>query len=241
MRNVIILLVVSAAGLVTLSSCRNHWKSGNGKVTTEERIVGPFSTITIEGLFPVEISQTGDKESVRVQTDQNLQSQISVKTEGGELIIKTANDETIGKSTKTKVYINVKKLTELDFKSVGSLNTNGVIKLDSLTLNSESVGKLNFDMDANFLHANLSSVGSTTFSGKVKEARINNKSVGSLSAFDLKAGTMMIHNTALGITEVYADSAFYIRSSAVGALYYKGPGQLKELKSEGIGVVQKKE
>jgi Putative auto-transporter adhesin, head GIN domain len=241
MKNIIILLTVSTAGIIMLSSCRSHWKPGNGKVTTEDRNVGAFNTVTIEGLFPVEITQAGDKEYVKVQTDQNLQSQISVKTEGNELIIKTENDETVGKSTKTKVFINVKDLKELDFKSVGSLSTNGIIKLDSLNLNSESVGKLKFDMDANYLHANLSSVGSTTLSGKVKEARINNKSVGSLSAFDLKAATMMIHNTALGITEVYADSAFYIRSSAVGALYYKGPGQLKELKSEGIGVVQKKE
>jgi hypothetical protein len=241
MRNIIILFVVGSAGLITLSSCHNHWKSGNGKVTTEERNVGPFTTITIEGLFPVEISQSGDKESVRVETDQNLQSQISVKTEGDELIVKMVNDETVGKSTKTKVYINIKKLTELDFKSVGALSTKGTLKLDSLTLNSESVGKLNLDLDANYIHANLSSVGSTTLNGAVREARINNKSVGSLSAFGLKAGTMMIHNTSMGITEVYADSAFYIRSSSVGALYYKGPGQLKELKSEGIGVVQKKD
>jgi len=241
MKNILILIVVGAAGVVTLSSCKHHWKSGNGKVTSEDRAVGSFKTITIEGLFPVEISQTGEKESVRVETDQNLQSQISVKTDGDELIIKTANDETVSKSSKTKIYINVKELKELDFKSVGSLNTKGTLKLDSLDVNTESVGKLSLDIDANYLHANLSSVGSTTFTGKVKEARINNKSVGSLSAFDLKAGTMMIHNTSMGITEVYADSAFYIRSSSVGALYYKGPGQLKELKSEGIGVVQKKD
>ena len=241
MKNILILLVVIVTGLFTLSSCRNHWKSGNGKVTTEDRPVEAFTSITIEGLFPVEISQTGDKESVKVETDQNLQSQISVKVEGDELIIKTVNDETVGKSSKTKIHINIKDLRELDFKSVGSLNTTGTLKLDSLDLNTESVGKLNLDINANFLHANLSSVGSTTLSGKVTEVRINNKSVGSLSAFGLKANTLMIHNTSMGITEVYADSAFYIRSSSVGALYYKGPGVVKELKSEGIGVVQKKE
>ena len=242
MRNILIIIAITATGLIALSSCNNsHWKSGNGKVTTQDRTVGPFTTITIEGLFPVELSQTGDKESVKVETDENLQSQISVKTVGDELIIKTINDESFNKSSKTKIYINIKNLNELDFKSVGSLTTAGTLKLDSLNLNTESVGKLTLDLDANFIHANLSSVGSTTLTGKVKEARINNKSMGSLSAFGLKAGTMMIHNTSVGVTEVYADSAFYIRSSSVGALYYKGPGQLKELKSEDIGVVQKKD
>lgn len=241
MRNILILIAAALPVLIVLPSCHSHYKSGNGMVTTQERTVGPFTTITIEGLFPVELSQTGDKESVKVETDENLQSQIIVKTVGDTLTVKSADDESFNKSSKTKIYINIKNLNELNFRSVGTLTTVGTLKLDSLNLNSESVGKLTLDLDATYIHANLSSVGSTTLEGKVKEARINNKSMGSLSAFGLKAGTMMIHNTSVGVTEVYADSAFYIRSSSVGALYYKGPGQLKELKSEGIGVVQKKD
>ena len=48
-------------------------------------------------------------------------------------------------------------------------------------------------------------------------------------------------NQAIGTAEIYADSAFYIRSSAIGTLNYKGPGVVKELSSEGIGKVQKVE
>lgn len=241
MKAIIVLILISVIGLVALSSCRNPLKSGNGKVTTEERKITPFTRVTIEGLFPVDISQTGDKESVKVETDANLQSQITVTNDGDELIIKNTNDESINKSSKTKIYINIKNLKELNFKSVGSLSTTGVLKLDSLNLNTESVGKLDMDLDVDYLHANLSSVGGTTLNGKVHEARINNRSMGTLSAFGLKVGTMMIHNTSVGVTEVYADSAFYIRSSSVGALYYKGPGLVKELNSEGIGVVKKQD
>ncbi|HWB62035.1 MAG TPA: DUF2807 domain-containing protein, partial [Chitinophagales bacterium] len=140
-----------------------------------------------------------------------------------------------------KVFINVQKLKSLEFNSVGSLTTTNQLKLDSLVLNSQSVGKMDLDIDSRYLHADLKSVGNTTLRGKVHEARINNRSVGTLSAFGLKADTLMIHNTAVGSAEVYADSAFYIRSSAVGVLYYKGPGELLELKSEGIGKVQKKD
>ncbi|MBL0309532.1 MAG: DUF2807 domain-containing protein [Bacteroidetes bacterium] len=139
-----------------------------------------------------------------------------------------------------KVYINIRKITELENQSIGSLKTEGALKLDSLELSSDAVGKLNLNVEADYLRANLNSVGSTTLKGKVREARINNKSVGMLSAFDLKVATLMIHNTAVGMAEVYADSAFYIRSSAIGMLYYKGPGEVKELKSEGKGKVEKK-
>ena len=234
-------VIIALGTLAVLSSCHHFGKKGNGHVTSEQRTVSPFSKITIEGTFPVEISQTGGEESVKVETDENLQKTVVVKTDGSELIIKTADDESIRRSTKMKVYVNIKKLTDLDFKSVGTLSSSDTLKLDSLNLNSESVGKLNLSLNAKYLRANLESVGSTTLAGNVYEVRINNKSVGALSAFDLKTKVMMIHSTSVGLTEVYADSAFYIRSAAVGALYYKGPGDVKELKSEGIGRVQKKD
>ena len=241
MRNISMTLVIAGATVLLLSSCHSFGKRGNGHVITDPRIVAPFTKVTIDGIFPVEITQNGGDESVKVETDENLQKSVVVKTDGDELIVTSDKDASIGKSTKMKVYINVKKISELNFKSVGSLTTTDMLKLDSLNISSESVGKLNMKLDAKYLHANLESVGSTNLSGNVYEARINNKSVGGLSAFDLKTKIMMIHNTSIGVTEVYADSAFYIRSSSVGALYYKGPGDVKELKSEGVGRVQKKD
>lgn len=244
MRNIIILILVSAAGMVLLitAGCKGCGRNGSGHVITQDRPVKPFNRISIEGVLPVEISQDGGKEYVKVQTDDNLQELINVECDGGELVIKT--EKKLGgyrNSTKMKIYVNISKIDEISFNSVGNLTTNGTLRLDSLELNSSSVGKIDLDVNANFLRANLQSVGSTTLKGKVREARINNKSVGSLNAFDLKAGTVMIHNTAVGGAEVYADSAFYIRSSAIGSLYYKGPGVVKELTSDGVGRVQKKE
>jgi hypothetical protein len=238
---IITLIVASVAGLVYLSGCSGCGKKGNGNVVTEERQVKPFTHLTIQGVFPVELSQNGDKEYVKVQTDANLQQYITVQNDGDELIIKTDKDASISRTTKLKVYVNIRNIKTLEFSSVGNLTTANDLKLDSLELNSESVGKLSLGIRADFLRANLNAVGSTTLSGAVREARINNKSVGTLSAYDLKAGTLMIHNTAVGTAEVYADSVFYIRSEAIGMLYYKGPGQVKELESSGIGKVQKKD
>jgi hypothetical protein len=235
------LIILSVAVIFFLAACNSFGKKGNGKVTISEREISPFTKISIEGIFPVEISQDSGKEFVKVETDENLQSLITVKNEGDLLIVEMKEKTSIRHSTKMKVYVNIKDLRELEFKSVGNLNTLGSLKLDSLKLNSQSVGKLELNINANYLHADLESVGATTLTGVVNEVRINNKSVGTLSAFDLKAGTLMIHNEAVGSTEIYADSAFYIRSSAVGVLYYKGPGEVKELKSEGIGKVQKKD
>ena len=239
MKLIIGLIILSLAGLFFLSSCDGCSRRGNGHVVTKNRPVSSFDKISIEGVFPVELSQDGNVEVVKVEADENLQQYITVENDGNELVVKLKDEASIHASKRMKVYINIKKLSELNFKSVGSLTTANQLKFDTLELNSESVGKLSLDIDAAFLRANLSSVGASTLKGRVTDVRINNKSVGSLSAYNLKAGRLMIHNTAIGTAEVYADSAFYIRSSAIGTLYYKGPGVVKELSSEGIGKVKK--
>jgi hypothetical protein len=238
MKNAILFIVLISPGIILISGCG---LKGNGHVITQNRPVSNFTELEVDGIFPVELSQNGDAPWVKVKTDANLQQMIVVENDGGRLIVKSKEGEAIRRSTTLKIYINVKHLKEMEFNSVGSLTNVGVLKLDSLQLTSDAVGKLALDMDADYLHADLNSVGSNYLSGKVREVRINNKGVGELSAFDLKAGTVMIHNTAIGKTEIYADSAFYIRSSAIGSLVYKGPGVVKELKSEGIGKVQKEE
>jgi hypothetical protein len=241
MKSLSLYLVISALGLFSLSSCHGCGQRGNGHMVTQEREVAPFTQISVNGVFPVELSQSGDKEWVKVKTDENLQKLVRVRNDGDRLIIETPEDSSISSSAKVQVYINIKTLRLLDFNSVGNLTAVDNLKLDSLYLNTESVGKLDLDITADFLHANLNSVGTNQLKGKVREVRINNKSVGALSAFDLKASTLMIHNTSVGVTEVYADSAFYIRSDAIGALYYKGPGVTREIKSEGIGKVEKRD
>ncbi len=235
---VLSLLIFIAAGLA-LTSCNRHTKKENMHIITEDRPVKGFTQISVEGIFPVELSQDGGAEWVKVEADEKLQHHIIVSVANDKLSIDMDDEPTVNQTGKMKVYINLKDINELTFKSVGALSTAGQLKLDSLEVNSESVGKLTLDVDAKFLRTNLNSVGATTLKGRVGEARINNKSVGTLSAYDLKAGTLMIHNTAIGTAEVYADSAFYIRSSAIGMLSYKGPGVVKELSSEGIGKVKK--
>ena len=233
----IVLLVVIT--ITIISSCKNKGKK-NRIVSMQNSPVTSFSSISIEGTFPVELSQSGENEWVKVEADDKLQELILVHNDGDQLIIEMKEDVSLSKTKKVKVYINFKNIHELNFNSVGNLNNSGILKLDSLELNSESVGKLDLNLEGKFLRANLKSVGVTNLSGIVDEVRINNKSIGALHAYGLKAKNLMIHNTSVGIAEVYADSTFHIRSSAIGNLYYKGPGAIKELNSEGIGKVEQR-
>jgi hypothetical protein len=235
-----VLTIIAAGVLITLASC--HWvgKKGSGHITTQERNVQPFTKLYIDGVFPVELSQNGGDAWVKVETDDNLQNTVELKSEGDRLYIKSVNAHNL-RMTKMKVYVNVKQLKELKYNSVGALKTVDVLNVDSLQVFNNAVGAVDLKVSGQYMRVNLNSVGSTILSGTVNELRINNDGVDALSAEDLKAKVTLIHNTSVGVTRIYADSAFYIRSSSVGALYYKGPGVVKELSSDGIGRVQKED
>ena len=230
-----IVLIASLSGLLLLSSCDSA--RGNGKVVTDLRRPQAFTRLVVNGTFPVVLSQDTGGPWVKVVTDENLQDLVELSSNGDELTIGMIEKSSI-KSKEFKVYVNVDKLTEINYKSVGGLSTKGILKLDSLQLTSESVGKLNIGIDADYLRANLDNVGSTTLHGKVRETRINTQSVGALHAFDLKAQHLMLHNKAVGRAEIYADSTLRIRSSAVGTVSYKGHAEVLELSNEGVGKVK---
>ena len=85
MKPVIAFILLSHVGLLGLSSCDSCAKRGNGKVVTQNRKVSSFDKISIEGVFPVEISQDGNAEAVKVMADKNLQQYIKVTNDGDRL------------------------------------------------------------------------------------------------------------------------------------------------------------
>ncbi|MBP6732878.1 MAG: DUF2807 domain-containing protein, partial [Chitinophagales bacterium] len=129
MKLILALIILSLAGLVVLSACNQPTKKRGEKVTTENRPVSSFNAIEVEGVFPVELSQDGGAEFVKVQTEESLQQYIKVTSTGNKLEIKLEEGASLNNPEKMKVYINIKDLKEMEYKSVGSLSTAGQLKV----------------------------------------------------------------------------------------------------------------
>jgi len=96
---IVILVIAVIVTIVSVSACNGcNGKRGNGHVITKERPVTSFSKISIEGIFPVVLSQDGGSEFVKVEADENLQEFILVRNEGSELIVETEDNVSIRKS-----------------------------------------------------------------------------------------------------------------------------------------------
>lgn len=213
----------------------------SGTMTTESRSVKPFTKLKLEGVFRTVITQDGGPESVKVVADKNLQKTVTLDSEEETLTIGTKTNTRLSEPGRVVVYVNVKELTELYNSSVGAVESKGVLKSESLKLQTEAVGKTTLNIKTGHLTADLNSVGAIELSGSATAAEISNNSVGKLSAYELKTETLDLKNDAVGAAEICASKELTIDHRGVGAVHYKGGAKLKSLNDDGVGKVSKAE
>ena len=211
---------------------------GSGNVTTVEHDVKPFTVLELDGVFNVVIEQ-GDKESVTVETDDNLQELVRIENRGSTLIVDTPNRINIKKSKRMNIYVTITDLERLNISGVGNVESANLLKLGDFELRVKSVGNVDLELDAKYLDARMNSVGNISLSGKMEKADIDNGGVGNLDAYDLENEILNLKSSGVGRTEVYASKEISIRSSGVGNVYYKGDAVITDLNVKGVGKVKK--
>lgn len=209
---------------------------GNGIVATEVREIPPFNQIVLEGVFNVYILQK-EKESIRIQTDENVLPFVITEVDNNILTVKLKDDSKITKMKKISVYITMSDIHKLETKGVGLLHCMGELNLKALELNLKGVGASKLNLNCDTLNVNSELVGSLHLSGKAKEVIINHKGIGSFEAFDFKAENVNLTSDGIGKAEVYASKELTIDAKGLGGVKYKGNPTTKNIKNEGVGVV----
>ena len=94
----------------------------SGNIITKDVTVKPFDAIDAKGLYELILTQ-GDKESVKIEADDNLQELFSVSNDGNTLVIDMPklrdkninfNDKKEDHELHLKVYVTFKKIKSLD-------------------------------------------------------------------------------------------------------------------------------
>ena len=217
---------VVALILITVSACEGfgyskNSRTGSGNVITKEVNIQPFSKIEINGIIDVILEQ-GVKESARIETDDNLMSLIDVRTEGSTLFIALKKDSSIRKSTKLNVFVTLVNITHLTLNGVGDLETNGILELNDLYIETTGVGDIKLAIDCTSLSVDNSSVGDISLFGKTRSLKVNNSGVGDIYAYELTTDYAFIKNSGVGDVEVNVMESIEIESSGVGDVEYTG-------------------
>jgi hypothetical protein len=233
------ILFISALGLLfsSASKAQNDRETieGNGKLVTRDVPVKSFSELKANGVYELKLTQ-GDKETVRIEADENLQEYFTVTNEGSKLIINTEKlrDKNLKGKVKMKVYISFKNLKNLEIATVGSVQSENQLAFDDLDFKNKSVGNVNLKLTANKFNMENKSVGNVELSGKAEDATVKNNGVGSLDASDFIVQTMDIENSGVGNAAVNAQKTLKVKDSFLGKVSNKGAATARKMNKVAI-------
>jgi len=188
---------------------------GSGNVVTRDVPVQAFDQLEASGVFNVMLTQ-GDRESLKIEAEDNLQDLFIVKNESSKLVVSMKKDPQFDSKKKMTVYITFRNLKSMDLKMVGNLSSSGNLNFGDLSLENKSVGSVEMALSAQKLDIRNKSVGNLKLSGKAQDCVIKNNSVGAIKAGDLVVQTMDIDNDGIGSAEVNAAREIRVKDSFLG-------------------------
>ena len=201
---------------------------GSGNVITKDVTIQPFDQLEANGVFNVVLTQ-GNKESLKIEAEDNLQALFEIKNEGSKLMVDMKKDSHFNSKKKMTVYITFKNLKSMDLKMVGNVSSEGNLNFSDLSLANKSVGSVDLALNAQKLDINNKSVGNLRLSGKAENAIIRSNSVGAIKASDLLVQTMDIDNDGVGSAEVNAVKELKVKDSFLGKVKNTGSATAKRI------------
>ena len=231
MRKTFLVLLTMTTLLVSATAQKNDWDKnerikGSGNVITKEIPVKSFDDLAAHGIYHLYLSQ-GDKESVRIEADDNLMDLFIVENKGSTLEISMKKNVSIDSEKKMSVYVTFKSLKKMHLSMVGGTSSEEQLKFSNLDLTNQSVGSVDLNMTMQTLTLENGSVGNLKLKGSADNAVIKTNSVGSIQAGDFVVQKMEIDNNGIGSATVNAEKELKMSDSFLGKVNNKGNAPVK--------------
>jgi len=206
-----------------------------GEVTTEDRQAGSFNSVNVSTGITVYLSQ-GDKESIRVEADENLHEYIVTEIRGGVLNI--YSEFNIRNAKSRKVYVTIKEVKSLKTSSAGDIKGQTPFTADMLTLATSSAGDINLEVRANEVRATTNSSGDITLKGSADKLTADLSSAGDLNAFDFTVREADITASSAGDATITVTETLKARASSAGDIHYRGKPKNVDAHSSSAGSIR---
>jgi hypothetical protein len=211
---------------------------GSGNVVTETRDVSDFRAIEVSYPAQVLITQ-GDKESVKLEAEDNLLPGLKTQVKNGvlEIFYKTENGKHVNPRKPVKITIMVKDLAEVEFSSAGELTVEG-LKTSSLDLSLSGAGNLKLDkVLIQDLKVNLSGAGSMTASGSANNLELHISGFGDFKGAELHDKDARVDISGAGSATLWVDDQLTAEVSGAGSVNFYGSASVNQ-HINGVGSVK---
>ena len=202
---------------------------GNGNLVTREVPVSSFESLKAGGVYELKLLQ-GNKETVKIEADENLQQYFQVKNEGNKLVIdmKEMRNVNLKNKNKMRVYVTFKTLKEIDLSTVGSVDAEKSLNFADLEIRNASVGRVDLNFSANTVSLKNNSVGNMKLAGKAQNAVFTNNGVGNLDAGSFVVQSLDIENSGVGNATVNAEKELKVKDNMLGRVKNQGTAPMRK-------------
>lgn len=206
---------------------------------TEERPLSDFTKIEAGGAFKLKLEQ-GDKNLAKVTADANIIKNVITEVENGTLKIKLEKN-TKGNIEKLEIHIVFKEINEVTLSGASEIKGLNEIKTDKLTLNLSGASEIKLDLNVNELHTLISGASEATFKGTANTHNLNVSGAADLNALDLETQKTDIKISGAANAKINAKQDLIANISGIAKLQYKEEPANKEIKSSGMGEINKRD
>ncbi|MCD4746443.1 MAG: DUF2807 domain-containing protein [Bacteroidales bacterium] len=196
-------------------------EKGNKNVIIRERNLPVFTGINVGGVFTIYLKQAG-RQSVKVETDENLQDNVFTKVQNNILYI---TSKTLKKPTKLNIYISVTNPDNIKASGSSTINSESVIKAQDFKLISSGASDVNLNLDVNYLESEISGASDVKLSGKANTHSTEISGAGNLKAYKMETLKTIANISGAGNAKVNAKDELTAKLSGAGSInYFEEPG-----------------
>jgi len=196
---------------------------GSGKLVTESReLRGPVRRVVLNWGELVLVQ--GDKESLTVETDDNLIEYVETENPGGTLTLDmgTPPGVMLAMPTVLRFTLTVVDLDGITFNGSATIDAER-LEVDRLKIEMRGGGELRIaELDAQEVETLIASRGTVELAGQVREQRITLRGSGSYLCGDLRSESASVEVSGSGTVTVWVTDALEARVTGDGSVEYYG-------------------
>ncbi len=218
--------------------------TNTGKIITENRTSEDFNLISLNNNVNLILTQDSVN-TVMVEAGKNIISSIKTEFVNGHLNIKnTSSCNWLRSYAKNiNVYVSVKRLDSLKYKSSGNVSCTNTIKNDSISIDVwGGAGTIELDLDMRIARLNIHyGTVDMIFHGSSSVTYIYAASYGPFHCEDLYSGNVYINNRGTNDCYVRAKKVLEATIENIGNIYYYGNPEVVSSNITGEGELIKME
>jgi hypothetical protein len=237
MRHLAAALAALGLALTPLDASAHGWwgsgTSGDGKKVTQQRTVGEFQAVRLEGSLDVEV-KVGAPPAVAVTIDENLQPLVETRLDGDTLVVTTTGS--MSYHGEGRVELTTPSLRAFAVRGSGDAVIEG--GQGDLKLSVDGSGDLTWRGAAGKLSADIAGSGDVALAGTADLAILEVAGSGDIKARDLAARSAEVGVAGSGDVEVtLAGGTLVARVAGSGDVHWYGTAQVERASVAGSGEI----